>query len=155
MSKLESFGELKALLNKMSAAIKPKLSTYALYLSGYHIRQMKKRIERGIDLSGSPFLPYTPEYARRKLQNYGKLPSWLVASRGPNAMIRTLSAQLWKPGEASIIFGNQGAAEISYYNEYGRKPRTHFGYTEMEKTKLKEALWEQVSKDIERIWNDG
>lgn len=155
MSRLENFGDLKTLLNRISSTIKPKLSTYALYLSGYHIKQMKQRIERGIDLSGAPFLPYTPEYARRKLQNYGKLPSWLIASHGPNAMIRTLSAQLGKPGEAQIIFGNQRASEIAYYNEYGRKPRKHFGYTEEERNKLKDVFWEQVSKDIERVWNDG
>lgn len=152
---MNDFDDLKRTLEKISSIIKPRLSTYALYLAGFHIRQMRKRIERGVDLSGSPFAPYNPDYARRKLKSYGVLPSWLIASHSQRSPIRSLSAQLRKPGEANIIFGNQGAAEISYYNEYGRKPRSHFGYMEEERKAIAKAFYKDVSKDIERLWNDS
>ena len=152
---MNDFGDLKRTLAKISQKLQPKLSTYALYLAGFHIRQMRKRIEKGIDLSGSPFAPYNPDYAKRKLKTWGKLPSWLIASYSQRSPIRSLSAQLKKPGEANIIFGNQGAAEISYYNEYGRKPRTHFGYMEAERKEIADAFRVQVSKDIERIWHES
>jgi hypothetical protein len=148
------FKDLKDTLNKISSTVRRNMTKYSLYLGGYHIRQMKNRISRGVDLSGAPFAPYNPDYAKRKLQRYGKLPSWLVASDSSMSMLQTLSVlSMGKPGQSSIIFGSQRARELSYYNEYCRKPRSHFGYTKEEETKLEKTLFEQVMTDIEREWN--
>ena len=117
-------------------------------VSAFQINEIKDRTQRkGVDVSGSPFTPYSKNYKRRLVKQSG-----VVDLTDTGQMFSSLTSKI-TPSRGRLFFSNQFANRKAFYHDIagaGKRKvvRPFFSISDREADKIGQIFAEKVFKAI-------
>ena len=146
MSDIQGFDKLYEKLGRFRDVFQRKTQDFIIRLMKKQIDMMLERTDRGVDINGAPFKPYSADYIAYKRKVRGSAPDWWRLS---GTTLNSLVVRLINANTGEVMFGRKEGRERMMLHD---STRPFFGVNNQENKKLVSYFAQLIRKEVLNVF---